>query len=156
MNKSETNNRKDVEYHVSQEDNDIVKFGQLWTLNRWGGITGSTTPGCEYDAWMKKKNKTYVIELKGRDVPSYAYTTCYIEIDKYCELLMFNKAYGYTPLYIAFYEDGKALVWSILENLFPHKTRKKNARNKGFEGNVRENNVCYELPINKAYVYKYE
>ena len=133
MNKSNEIGVKDGKYHLTQEEKDLTNFSKLWYYNQWGGMTGGTDIGCSYDAHMTRNGKTYVIELKDREVPHDRYPTAFIEFDKYADLLQEAYFNGHTAWYICFYTDGKAIVWNLCkERNRPKKTKKNNAKNKGY------------------------
>lgn len=155
MNKSETINRKDVEYHCTMGAKGIENFSRFFTRNKLVGYTGATEILDHYDAWMTTAKGKYIVEIKTRDVPHDVYDTLFIECDKYAEGLCYHIQDGLIPLYISFFNDGWCLAINLLDCMFPNKTMKKNARNKGYEGEVTESNVVYELPITKGRFFKY-
>lgn len=155
MNKSNEYRGKNGKYFTDQEELNLVKFGKLWTLNRWGGITGSTEQYAPYDAHMTRADKKYVIELKDRTVDHNNYQTAFIEFEKYNGLMHQYEEYGYIPLYICFYTDGYARVFPILQNPCPQTWKKNNAVNRGY-WDATENNECYILSNCNSYVYRYE
>lgn len=90
-------------------------------------IVGKVIPGYkelvfsdnQYSKWdgaiKGKKSTKYFVEIKVRNMSSSKYNDYMIEEKKMNYLLEMYDKEGYIPLYVNFFEDGKALVWNLAE-----------------------------------------
>jgi len=105
-------------------------------------ITGCTT----------NNTGIYNIEIKERWFESFLYPTCFLEVEKYKELV---KDSNYTPLYICIYNDW-IMVWNLNKidmNLIQKEIKLMNKKTYSNNKEKVEKEV-YNLPLSLAKKYK--
>lgn len=71
---------------------------------------------CPVDCHLTGKSKTYVVEIKNRNIPLEQYKNdgYILELSKYNALMNEWKYSGYTPEYVNYFQDGR-IVWKITD-----------------------------------------
>jgi hypothetical protein len=104
-----------------------------------------------YDATVETKTKSYIVEIKTRNLTHDQYSTAFMKEDKRINL-MNGLTDGYNPLFVCFYDDGYALVWDLTTATMGS-IRNITAKNP-VKGNAYETKPHRELLISEAYKIK--
>jgi len=93
-------------------------------------------PNSSFDAYAEHNNKLVIAEIKNRNLNSFKYSTCFLELNKAISNLKFNDVD--TVLYVVHYQDNVTATWNLTNmNLFENyevseeKMNEKTAENTG-------------------------
>ncbi|WP_313235719.1 hypothetical protein [Sphingobacterium multivorum] len=102
-----------------------------------------------FDAYAEHKGKKIIAEIKTRNFSSYAYDTCYIELDKAISNLTYNDVDS--VLYVVHYTNDVTCTWNLsnidLSDLTAS-TRLMNQTTAQDTGKIHKE--VYELKVNDA------
>lgn len=98
------------------EERDYGMFERLAHKTGWFSSWTRTPRYSSFDVDATGKNgKKVSVELKYRLMPHDEYDAYFIESDKLADGLLGYLIEGRIPLYINFFNDGKALIWNLAE-----------------------------------------
>jgi hypothetical protein len=107
-----------------------------------------------HDVSVETATKSFMVEIKTRNVNHNDYDTNIIKMNKYQHLMEKMKE-GYTPLYYNFYEDGKCLVWDLSKAKVVGKSIKKVRKTQMNSNSAMEDTMYYELRVADAKRFSY-
>ncbi|WP_185216303.1 hypothetical protein [Sphingobacterium mizutaii] len=107
-------------------------------------------PNCSYDAYAQHNNKFVIAEIKNRNLNSFKYSTCFLELNKAISNLTYNDVD--TVLYVVHYQDNITATWNLTNmNLFENyevSSTKMNEKTAENTGKIKKE--VYELKLSDA------